>query len=158
KGWLGFVDSNLRSGSPLLSRAQWLTLLNEEGFRDAAAVPDSDKKREAYQVVLLARGPARIRHRAPIPRATTDTIRSWLLLAGEDETAQNVATHMAARGDRCFLVTAGPAYRGIADGKFQIWAGKKEEMQRVVEAGLARDAGLHGVIFFWSVERARRIE
>ena len=158
KGWWGFADSNLRSGSPLLSRAQWLTLLNEEGFRDAAAVPDSDKKREAYQVVLLARGPARIRHRAPIPRATTDTIRSWLLLAGEDETAQNVATHMAARGDRCFLVTAGPAYREIADGNFQIRPAKKEDMQRVVEAALARNAGLTGVIFLWSADRAGKPE
>src|SRR5206468_10887688 len=113
-----------------LSRAQWLTLLNEEGFRDAAAVPDSDKKREAYQVVLLARGPARIRHRAPIPRATTDTIRSWLLLAGEDETAQNVATHMAARGDRRFLVTAGPGYSAIAGGRLPDRGAQEERLRR----------------------------
>src|SRR5207244_3335747 len=52
----------------------------------------------------------------------------------------------------------GAAYREIADGNFQIRPAKKEDMQRVVEAALARNAGLTGVIFLWSADAARKPE
>src|SRR5207237_1209230 len=51
-----------------------------------------------------------------------------------------------------------PAYREIADGNFQIRPAKKEDMQRVVEAALVRNAGLTGVIFLWSADRAGKPE
>ena len=62
EGWWKFQDSSLRPEHALLTRAQWMELLEQEGFRAAVVEPDSGSQ----QVLLLAEAveqPDRIRMR-----------------------------------------------------------------------------------------------
>ena len=59
KGWWAFQDRDLRTDHPLLSPGQWCTVLKEEGFTEAAAIPGVEQT-EAYscqQALIVARGP-----------------------------------------------------------------------------------------------------
>ena len=145
KGWWSFTDADLRSGSPLLKRVQWLRLLKEQGFVDSAAVSEIDG------MVLLAQGPASVQRADLIPSTPAAARRTWLLFAGEDDLGRDLAARFAARGDKCYLVTAGLAYQKKSDIHFQIRPVNKEDMRRVVDAA-ARSGALSRIVFLWGAD------
>ncbi len=59
EGWWRFTDVDVRAAYPLITQAQWQTLLEREGFTQFAAAPSdfSVGRALAQNAVLLARGP-----------------------------------------------------------------------------------------------------
>jgi len=58
EGWWKFTDSDLRATHALLSRGQWMTVLGQLGFSEAAAFPDVERgEGDGWQIIGTARGP-----------------------------------------------------------------------------------------------------
>ncbi len=89
-GWWRFADTDLRQEHPLLSTAQWLSLLREMGFGEAAAIPESADGDAGLsrQAVLLAR--------ANEPDRTTAS--DWIIVPDQNGVGQSLAHLLRARG------------------------------------------------------------
>ena len=91
-GWWRFTDSDLRKEYPLLSRAEWIALLQSAGFDAAAVSPEHPHSRE----VLLA---ARNTTRRPLPEG-----QSWIVLADVGGVGDAVAARLTDAGQRVTVV------------------------------------------------------
>jgi acyl transferase domain-containing protein/acyl carrier protein len=158
KGWWNFTDKDLRANYPLLSGTSWLKVLEEEGFVDCAAVADVGGLRDTRHVVLLARGQQVPQPLTPVVRAPTGANASWLLFADAHGVAQKLANHLAAWGHSCIMAFPGTSYHEIPGGHFQVRAGEKADIARLLDAAVTRSGLLHGIIFLWSAEPAQESE
>ena len=145
KGWWRFADVDLRPSHPLLSQQRWKALLAEVGFELPAAISGWEDRAEPLESILLAHAPA------PEPVVKTAS-RQWLVFMDRQGVGMRVASSLRARGHRCTLVQHGAAYRQSDGENFEICAGDRLEMCRLLEqlqvAGMAPD----GVIHFWSLD------
>jgi SAM-dependent methyltransferase len=100
-GWWRFADTDLRPEYPLLSRKAWLSLLSEEGFPEAAALPgDSDEVSLSKQALVMARGPGI----EAIHALAKESAGSWLLFADRGNVGRSLAEQLVARGHVCRVV------------------------------------------------------
>ncbi len=73
-GWWRFSDKDLRPGYPLLSRPQWIALLQSAGFETADCIPQvgsAAEKSTLEQAVIIAHAPA----------AAIESSPQWLIIA-----------------------------------------------------------------------------
>jgi SAM-dependent methyltransferase/acyl carrier protein len=108
EGWWKFVDLDLRSNYPLLSRAGWIKLLSEAGCDDIAVLPPDPG---SQQVLLLARGPESNRE-----------AQGWAVVAKPGRIGPLVSAHLAEQGQRAIVIDPGAplpfgenSFRGIVD-------------------------------------------
>ena len=87
EGWWRFADAELRGNYPLISRQRWLELLQDAGFCDAIALPESGEGRGQAQQALLA---------ARAPRLS----RQWALVGDGGGIGAALAQRLAARGEQ----------------------------------------------------------
>ena len=101
EGWWRFADHDLRPSYPLLSRARWFSLLEEEGFAGTAVLPEIAEARDPLQhgAVIIARVPPADRRRALPPGSGR-----WLVFADGGGVAAQLARLLETRGDECVLV------------------------------------------------------
>ncbi len=88
EGWWRFSDTGLRAAHPLLSESQWVHLLENSGFSEAAAVSGSGS---TSQALILARA-----HAAPLG--------SWLILGEPDGFTNRLARMLEDHGATCRIV------------------------------------------------------
>ena len=97
EGWWKFTDVDLRPSYPLLSQAQWRSLLPDAGFT-GVEVPATVFE----QAVILASAVAEQEKARPRKR-------SWLILGDRGGLGAELAAALRAAGRECRLVPAGPA-------------------------------------------------
>ncbi|MBL8348624.1 MAG: SDR family NAD(P)-dependent oxidoreductase [Rubrivivax sp.] len=96
EGWWAFTDTHRRQYA-LMSRAQWLALLAERSFAEAAALPgDVDDPVWRQQAIFVASVPTATAEIAVPPRPAS----RWLLLPDGGGMADALAQALRARGDR----------------------------------------------------------
>jgi len=88
EGWWRFSDTGLRAAHPLLSESQWVHLLENSGFSEAAAVPGSGS---TSQALILA-------------RADADPPGLWLILGEPDAFTNRLARMLEDYGATCRIV------------------------------------------------------
>ena len=102
EGWWAFTDTQRRQYA-LMSRAQWLQLLEESGFAEAAALPgEVDHPVWRQQAIFVASAPTAPSASAPAAQATPAEVRRgarWLMLADQGGLADELAGALRARGD-----------------------------------------------------------
>jgi acyl transferase domain-containing protein/aryl carrier-like protein len=152
EGWWRFTDIDLRPNHPLLSRPQWLALLEELDFREAFALP---QKRDdgASQAVFVARGPeVMVEHEESVQRQPAPPKR-WLLFADEGGVADAIAARMRAQGDECTLVAYGEQYEQRGDGRVVIAPQRLDDFTMLLNLDTASgQLPLEGVIHCWSCD------
>lgn len=95
-GWWRFEDDRTVQNYPLLSAAEWRTLLGTAGFEDVCVVADPEA---LGQAVIVARA-------APCH----DETKSWLIMSGNDNTlGVELANLLTDHGDACFLTPSADA-------------------------------------------------
>jgi NADPH:quinone reductase-like Zn-dependent oxidoreductase/predicted O-methyltransferase YrrM len=86
EGWWRFTDLDLRKNSPLLSRGEWLALLEKAGFESAALNPVDPRTRE---VLLAARKPAEVK---------ASVHGDWAIVADDTGVGEALAERISAAG------------------------------------------------------------
>jgi acyl transferase domain-containing protein/SAM-dependent methyltransferase/acyl carrier protein len=148
EGWWRFADRTLRPDHPLLSAANWQSVLQENGFSQMISLP-SDEEREGLafpQAVLVAQA-------AAIPSTeTAESGKRWLVLADRRGVGQSLAERFRAVGDACVLAFPGEEYAVIDEQTFRVDPDESGDFQRLFgEMAIERD-GLHGVVHCWSLD------
>ncbi len=95
-GWWRFTDRELRARYPLVSVAQWETVLRDRGFASSMAVPGPDATSRAarQQAILFAQ--AR-------PNAAS---RAWTVVGARTELVDRLSARLTARGDTVTVLGA----------------------------------------------------
>ncbi len=132
-GWWRFVDSDIRPDYPLIAQQDWLALLAESGFTQAACVPPAGAGALPENAVIVA-------------QAGTRT--NWLILADQRGVGAALAAALTARGDYCALVEAGAAYARAGD-RIVIAPSRREDYGRLI-AERAWDE----VVYLWGLDTA----
>jgi len=144
-GWWRFTDTIRRPSSLLMSRARWLTLFDEIGFRDGFALPAGGEVTgcAANQAVLVARG-------AGAATAVAASHRRWIVFEDEHETSPLVA-ELERGGDTTIRVRRGPAFAATGDREFTVNAARVEDyVQLLTRASASREYG--GIVHLWSLD------
>ncbi len=158
EGWWRFSDVDLRPDYPLLTREVWQTLLETLGWTDIAPIALPLEPEHPSQVVLLARGPVAPPAAQPsVPVSglpeSPEAPGSWLIFADHSGIAGQVAARLRARGDRCWLVSAGDAWQHLDTEHVQISPHHPEDMERLLQMVTAsRNGAWRGALHFWSLD------
>ena len=126
EGWWRFTDHDLRPAHPLLSAAQWRSILSAQGFRHAVALAadsEVDDATQASAAVIVAQAPAPamasttsvpvVDHRPPTPAS----VRHFLLLTRSGGIGETLSAQLRSRGERCTLVYRGDSYVRMAEDR-----------------------------------------
>jgi acyl transferase domain-containing protein len=124
-GWWRFTDRGTRATYPLLDRAAWLSCLEREGFKAAAAAPATAPGVFGLQAILLATGPG-----GSLPG-------HWVVLADEGDVGRRAAEGLDARGETCVVLRRGDAGASI---------------QEAVGAAVAASPHCKGVVHAWALD------
>jgi microcystin synthetase protein McyG len=103
EGWWRFTDSDLRPAHPLISTAQWQTLLEDNGFQKTATLSASQEEGGllSKQAVIIAQT---ANSQIALANPIEPTVAHWLIFADGQGIAQALQTRLQARGDDCTLV------------------------------------------------------
>jgi acyl transferase domain-containing protein/acyl carrier protein len=101
-GWWRFADVELRVAHPLVTPAQWRTVLLESGFAEPIAFPGrtDDTPPLASQALVLARAP----EAAVALPATGKESRRWVVCADSGGVAESLRRRLESRGDAVTVI------------------------------------------------------
>ena len=142
EGWWRFSDHSLRPNYPLLDRAQWLALLAESGFGEAAAVPPATAGDEPgelpYQTVLVAR--------ATVVQSTGPLC----IFADDSGVGDQLGALVAAAGRPVTYVRPGAAYAGAGRNVLLNPATDADYMRLLQESGIG-SAPDGDIVYLWAL-------
>ncbi len=133
EGWWRFADLDLRPTHPLLDGKQWLELLSETGWQDAALIEPGAPLQQAV-ILAQADGAARAQRQAG----------PWFVLADR----AGVGEALAERLEGCVLAFAGAGYRQVGERRFEVDPFSPADLERL----LATEQAPQGIVHLWSLE------
>ena len=146
EGWWRFQDTSLRSSHPLLSRDQWLSVLDEQGFIDIGALSgDRFGEHLSRQAVFMARNP--LTGREPIASIQTETNKYlWMVVSDETAVCDELSSLIDARYGSCVKVISRKKYRRMSDS-FAINITNPEHWRRLLREITESERELRGIVY-----------
>ena len=134
RGWWQYVDTDLRSESPLLGRGQWERLLAECAFCDVTSFSASLHEDETDQAVFVAFAP-----QSEVGQDSDDGMISsgsrpvsYLVFADQGGIADALVDKIEADGGRAICVRAGDQFQQDAAGDYLVAPDSQEHLRRVL--------------------------
>ena len=151
-GWWRFTDRDLRPEQPLLSRAQWETVLLEAGFSETASLPGlTGATGGEGQIGLLARKAADPEARMKEPEEVEPLAeKSWLVFVDRSGLGESLVRQLRAAGARCGVVRRGEEFAFDGAEAFTLRPGELEDWHQLV----ARSADVlpERVVYLWDLD------
>ncbi len=141
-GWWSFSDESLRPEHPLLSPAQWQSLLVETGFLNPAVV-EVEETSLFPQAVILASAPL---------AAKNQTGGAWLIFADGQGAGRALAGLLQERGEKCLFVARGEEYRRIEANLWQLNPADPTAYHQLLSDVTAAAGALRGVVHLWGLD------
>src|SRR4029077_19707217 len=136
-GWWRFTDRDLRPEQPLLSRAQWKTVLRESGFSETASLPGlSGPTGGEGQIVLLARKPYHGALTSTTARTEPPVEKSWLVFADNSGLGSKLVSRLRENGAKCRVVRQGKHFKFDGKDTFTLGSGPQQDWQKLFETCL----------------------
>ncbi|HEY1805016.1 MAG TPA: SDR family NAD(P)-dependent oxidoreductase [Terracidiphilus sp.] len=150
EGWWKFTDYELRASYPLLSVAQWRSVLMSAGFPENATAPAEENGKAIFgQMVILAKrelkkqAPAELRNR-PL----------WLMFAHRDELTIETAARLEVAGYKCLFVRPGEAFKKLAEDEYVLPPNCEEDYVSLLRQLFNEDHTCAGISHLWSIDGA----
>ncbi|MDB9527375.1 SDR family NAD(P)-dependent oxidoreductase [Oscillatoria sp. CS-180] len=169
EGWWKFTDRDLRSDYPLLSAAQWQTLLDKSGFTTAILQPDSshwlaEASAEPNDTESNAGFHAGMSHHL-LPQTVIVAQRdldldqpnqapACLILAEGQRPADGLTEILVEQGIRCLWAEWGDRYAQTSPDTFILDPRKIEDLRRLWQALNAADAVPETVVYWSSLSKS----
>jgi acyl transferase domain-containing protein/NADPH:quinone reductase-like Zn-dependent oxidoreductase/SAM-dependent methyltransferase/acyl carrier protein len=151
-GWWRFTDRDLRPQHPLLTRAQWETVLREAGFAETASLPGLLGPEGEGQMGLLARKPWTDSSPAASADAqATPAEKSWLIFGDASGLGQQLASQLRTLGARCRVVLPGHGFAMDGTDTFTLRAEESADWLHLLRE-CAADAPPERFVFLWSLD------
>jgi len=123
EGWWKFKDTDLRASYPLISQSQWLELLKESDFLEAALIPRDDESASLLrQSIVMARGSRAEKHAEKVALRSKGT---YLISGGAGGLGLLLAGYLAERFNA----------RLVLIGRTPLSPAKSEALQAIEERG-----------------------
>ncbi len=155
EGWWRFADRDLRPSYPLLSPSNWVNVLQELGFTQTVAFPETEDTQAllSQQAVILARNPATDIEIEPHGLVSQAKQGYWLIFADKGGMAQHLGEQLQLQNEKSIFVYPGTAYESLEAGIFTIDPAQPEHFHQLCQSTLgADDLCCRGVIHLWSLE------
>ena len=89
----------------------------------------------------------------PEPPAAAAPPAGWLIFADGLGAGDELAARLGGMGERCAVVSPGPAWEELPEGRFRIRAGEVEDVRRLLDHLVAGGwPPLRGVVHLWSLD------
>jgi len=149
-GWWRFSDPELRTDSPLLSRAQWHSLLLDCGFLQPASFATTPNADEAVHVAFVAQGPSEVSRASNRVASLNDS--TFVAFIDELGMGDAICDRLTDLGAQVLKIRAGQDYSQMSEDQFFIDPTCGTHYEQVF--GLAAKDGrkLGGVIHCWSAD------
>ncbi|MGK7875122.1 MAG: SDR family NAD(P)-dependent oxidoreductase [Xenococcaceae cyanobacterium] len=118
EGWWKFTDKQLRPNYPLLSEAEWKSLLTEVGFENPRAISDTEGK----SAVIIAKA---------VNLTAGNNKKNWLILADTRGIGAELAALLGEDG--YFLAFPGEKYQRVSAKEFRLNPFKEKEFERLLQ-------------------------
>ncbi len=159
EGWWKFSDTDLRPSYPLLSQAQWQSLLEEMGFQEATGLTDATEKPPQFLVLAQAPGGTSSIDSTDQP-ASMPAVRplfaqpgTWLVFRDKAGIGDQLSAQMRSRGERCVLVSQGEQYGLVGEDHYEIRPASPADFERLIsDSLLAAGPPARGVVHLWSLD------
>ena len=150
-GWWRFTDRDLRPNNPLLTRAQWESVLLESGFSEALSLPGLVRTNGDESLIGLMARKEWIAPREVLPSvAGKPAENSWLIFADESGLGDRLAGHLRTAGVQCRVAHRGKAFAVAADGDFTLSAGEPGDWKQLFEACSGEPP--ERLVFLWCLD------
>ncbi len=134
-GWWRFTDTDVRPSYPLLKPQKWFDVLQQAGFSQSAALPETSTD-FMEQAIILGQN-------APYEGGNS------LIFADSQGVGEKLAEDLNARGQTCTLVYAAESYQQIDAQTWQINPADIHDYQHLLSANGTTYAA---VIHLWSLD------
>jgi len=158
-GWVhaqleaGPSDPNTYTGRLIVSDDADQTLIEIDGFtvrRFALREAASGRLPVDEWLYRLAWRPQPLPE--PVPLLPLPAPATWLIFADQAGLGEALAGQLAARGDRCALVTAGPSYGQLNPNRYQLDPAQPSDYRRLLTECFPPERGaLHHIVYLWSL-------
>ncbi len=149
-GWWRFTDHDLRPTQPLLTRAQWESVLLDTGFNATASLPGLTGPRGESQMAMLARKP----WQAPA-LASGDTSapaeKSWLIFTDGSGLGESLAARLRGLDVRCRVVRPGSEFAEVDADQFTVRAGTPKDWLDLISSVTPEDSPTR-LVWLWSLD------
>ncbi|MEW6732242.1 MAG: SDR family NAD(P)-dependent oxidoreductase [Acidobacteriota bacterium] len=82
----------------------------------------------------------------------------WLVFADNQGVASRLVQQLAQKRGHFRMVTAGPAFKLLPGGDYQLNPGQPQEFEQLIKSVASQTSSLQGVIFLWGLERVELAE
>ena len=149
EGWWRFDDTALRPDYALISAQQWKALLKETGLETEPSAASPGETDLLPQAILIGRKPLAIGENL----ATAVTPGFWVVLGDTKGIAEELASLISERGDRCVLVSQASEHQFTDDRHAALDPLRAEDFAHLFSrACSARQGPLKGVLNLWPVD------
>ena len=156
EGWFRFTDSDLRPSYPLLSREQWIALLDDTGFHQAGALKHEFKNLASTQTVFVAQGPAELSVESSEEslEKRQRAFGEWLILADSGDLGRAVTERIEEEGGRTVRIHTNHEGRHEKGDGAQLTTdpGQPEEMEALFAEAVSGIDACRGIVHMWSLD------
>ncbi|MCF6251821.1 MAG: SDR family NAD(P)-dependent oxidoreductase [Methylococcaceae bacterium] len=153
-GWWRYTDIHLRPDHPLIPRDDWKNLMQAKGYISPIVLPESAEKKETQQILVIAQVADTLTKQAnvfPDVVENQDKIKKhWLIFADQFGVALDLSEQIKQRGDSYTLIFAGDEYKHIGDNEYEVIAGNKQHLTRLLEELTVYPE--YGIVHLWSLD------
>ncbi len=153
EGWWRFADTDLRPAYPLLAPRQWENLLQDLGFVETTAIPQTEITSDSlcHQSIIIAQNP--LFKQQPEDISPVADKSSWLIFADRKGVGENLAAQLRLRGETCVMVFLGESYEQLGNEQYRLNPAQPEDFQKLLKevTGTGRPP-CHKVVHLWSLE------
>jgi acyl transferase domain-containing protein/NADPH:quinone reductase-like Zn-dependent oxidoreductase/SAM-dependent methyltransferase/acyl carrier protein len=149
KGWWQFSDVSIRR-HPLLTRHQWIDLLENSGFPEVSSLADEPPGVEPLHSILLARGP-RIESHAQAPIVPPAAKGRWAIFGDSTGLGEALCRRLKMLGSNVVLVEPGSSFRQVED-RFTIDPQARDDMDQLIRSLAGAEDPCVGVVYCWSLD------
>lgn len=156
-GWWRYADVERRPSYPLLSRTNWLQLLEQQGFNACTTIPGASiqYQDEFPHAIIMARKPAAERQSKPVQHvaAPTGQPSGWLVFADRVGIGQVLVERIRAQGHTCVLVLPDETYQAPAASVAYINPLRCVDFERLLQDTVTSGRiSLAGIVHLWGLD------
>lgn len=153
EGWWRFIDNDIRGSHPLLSPADWLQLLQQQGYEAVAAIPGRKESNASKLTAILARAPFTQGDDDPAQSEEQGRQAPWVIFADRKGVGTRLARYAEEQGRMPVTVYAGEQFEKHDQSTYHLNPALIEDYHRLwQEIQSSTEGEPECVVHLWSLD------
>lgn len=151
EGWWRFEDTDLRPTHPTLTPDNWITLLNENQFKDSFCLVDSDRQEKSLQSVIIAKRSEENNNEISAEKSILKNNKAvWTIFKDSQGYADELIDQLRSEKQKVISIDVGDQYQRLDSSRYIINPSDPEQYQQLI-IDVSQDEDLdHRFVHLWS--------